>query len=479
MHVSGVITIDEIAQVAREHHQVNLADGVLARVRDAHVAADRISSHSPSYGRSTGVGANKSVDVEDDGEHGMRLIRSHAIDAGPTLPDDQVRAMLIVRLNQLCNPGAGLDPELLPALERMLNDDALPTLRSWASIGTGDLGALAGTALALVGERPTSRPLPKISHLGGSSALAFISSNALTAGRAALAVSDVQALSRASLSIFGLVAIALQANPQHWSPLAAHASATDGVQEVSTTLDRLLSGVDLRAARIQDPYGIRAFPIAHGLLVTKMNELRRTVEAIASTAQENPIYDGDTDSVAHHAGFFTAGLGQRVDALNSSLAQTAQLSISRLRALHEPSEPGESAFLAFGPSGSSGLMMTEYVAASALAEMRASTRPTGTDTIVLSRGAEEDATFSSQAVLQLERSASAFKTVLAVELLSTMRFLRRSRAPIPAASPLARAAEIADEIPHHETDHDLRPDLHAAHRCIDELGKLTVSELRG
>lgn len=475
MQVSGVISVDEIAQVARSQESVELADGVLDTVLETHAAAERISTHSPSYGRSTGVGANKSVDVEDDGEHGMRLIRSHAVDAGPDLADEHVRAMLIVRLNQLCNPGAGLDPAILPALECMLNQGALPRLRAWASIGTGDLGALAGTALALVGERPTARPLEPIPHLDGSSALAFISSNALSIGRAALAVSDVEALARASMNIFGLAAVALHANPQHWSPLAARAAASDGVQEVSASIAQLLAGTGLDAARIQDPYGIRAFPIAHGLLRTRTLELRRAVEALASTAQENPIYDAANDAVAHHAGFYTADLGQRVDALNSSLAQAAQLSISRLRALHEPSNAAEGAFLAAGPGGSSGLMMTEYVAASALAEMRASTRPTGTDTIVLSRGAEEDATFSSQAVLQLERSTAAFRTVLAVELLSATRFLRRTAARIPGASPLSGATAIIASIPHHDGDHDLRPDLDAAHSCVDELGMLPVS----
>ena len=62
--------------------------------------------------------------------------------------------MLAVRLIQLCVPGAGLDPAILDGLARMLNDNALPELLQYASIGTGDLAALAGTALTLIGERP-------------------------------------------------------------------------------------------------------------------------------------------------------------------------------------------------------------------------------------------------------------------------------------------------------------------------------------
>ena len=90
--------------------------------------------------------------LPDDTDYGMRLLRSHAVDAGDPLDARTVRAMLAVRLMQLCVPGAGLDPEILDGLERMLNDDALPELLHYASIGTGDLAALAGTALTLIGE---------------------------------------------------------------------------------------------------------------------------------------------------------------------------------------------------------------------------------------------------------------------------------------------------------------------------------------
>ena len=100
----------------------------------------------------------------------MRLLRSHAVDAGDPLDDRTVRAMLAVRLVQLCVPGAGLDPEILGGLERMLNEDALPELLQYASIGTGDLAALAGTALTLIGERPGSKVgFPQISLTWASS----------------------------------------------------------------------------------------------------------------------------------------------------------------------------------------------------------------------------------------------------------------------------------------------------------------------
>ena len=56
--------------------------------------------------------------------------------------------------------------------------------------------------------------------------------------------------------------------------------------------------------------------------------------------------------------------------------------------------------------------MVEYVAAGAIAEIRNAAQPASAGTLVLSRGAEEDATFASQGAQQLERSIAAYRVLL-------------------------------------------------------------------
>jgi histidine ammonia-lyase len=90
----------------------------------------------------------------DDAGHGLRLIRSHAGGAGPVLDVSRARAMLAVRLNQLAAGGAGVDPALLDVLAQALNLGLTPPVRMVGAIGTGDLTALASTALCILGERP-------------------------------------------------------------------------------------------------------------------------------------------------------------------------------------------------------------------------------------------------------------------------------------------------------------------------------------
>ena len=189
------LTCDRVAAAARGQAVVAISAAGRDRAAAAAATVALIAGRQPVYGRTTGVGANRVTPVPaDDPEYGMRLLRSHAVDAGDPLDDRTVRAMLAARLVQLCKPGAGLDPAILDGLVQMLNGDALPEILQYASIGTGDLAALAGTALTLIGERPASAPLTLMPPWGADSALPFMSSSALTIGRTCLALDELARL---------------------------------------------------------------------------------------------------------------------------------------------------------------------------------------------------------------------------------------------------------------------------------------------
>ena len=240
--LNGSASIADVVALADRREQVSVSARVVEAVDHAHQVAAELSTRFPIYGRTTGVGANRTTSVSPtDTEYGMRLLRSHAVDAGDPLDDRTVRAMLAVRLVQLCVPGAGLDPKILSGLETMLNDDALPELRQYASIGTGDLAPLAGTALTLIGERPASKPLTPMAPWGADSALPFMSSSALTVGRGCLALEELSRLERASSVIYVLSFLALDGNPEALSSVAAQASAAPYVDTVAGRLRSLLA----------------------------------------------------------------------------------------------------------------------------------------------------------------------------------------------------------------------------------------------
>ena len=104
---SGALDV-EITPAARE------------RMAVGHRAAEEIAAVRSVYGRTTGVGANRHVDILGDlGGHALRLLRSHAGGLGEPLPDDVVRATILVRLAQMA-AGGGSRPEVAVALAGML-----------------------------------------------------------------------------------------------------------------------------------------------------------------------------------------------------------------------------------------------------------------------------------------------------------------------------------------------------------------------
>lgn len=472
INFDGHMSIGDVVSVARDHVPVKVAPAVLDAISRAHVVAQELSKRIPTYGRTTGVGANRTVDVDHaDQEHGLRLLRSHAIDAGDPLPAATVRAMLAVRLSQLSVPGSGIRPDVLPALAKMLNADALPQVLEFGSVGTADLAGLAAVALALMGERPTSSPLPPMQPWGSDSALPFMSSGSLTLGRACLVLKDLRDLLDASAAVFSLGFVGLRGNRSPFSVAAADAGATPRLSEVCEVLRQYL-GTRGESARIQDPYALRAFATTLAPVYDALDQLDQLVSRLINTAQENPLF---IDSeVVHHAGFHQAALGLKADALAMALAAQTPLAVSRIRLMSEPDFTGLRPFLASETVGASGIMMVEYVAGAAVGELYACAHPSSLTTVVLSRGIEEDASFAPVAIGQLERAVRAEKVLIASELLISTRMLNQQGVKLSdlPSDVLRRVWNIVAALPSGDEDRDLREDLIIAQQLLTPLASV-------
>ena len=123
------LSVADIAALAAGSAAAELDPAARDRAVRSHEFAVRVSAQRPVYGRSTGVGANRDVVIDDPDRHALALLRSHATTAGPLREPQRVRAMVAVRLNQLAAGGSGVSPQLLDGLADMLAADALPPVR--------------------------------------------------------------------------------------------------------------------------------------------------------------------------------------------------------------------------------------------------------------------------------------------------------------------------------------------------------------
>ena len=118
-------------------------------------------------------------------------------------------------------------------------------------------------------------------------------------------------------------------------------------------------------------------------------------------------------------------------------------------------------------------MILEYVAHSAIADIRRLAAPAALGSAVLSRGVEEHAGFATQSARATTDVVDAYRVVLACEVVAAVRALRL-RAVTPAAPGLAAAFELAaGALPGDTADRALDDDLTIAQTLLPALAGLT------
>jgi histidine ammonia-lyase len=445
------LTPAAVAAVARAGELVELSPDARARNLSAREAiAQRLRHGGALYGATTGVGALRDRPIADADRERLQwnLLRSHAVSAGRPLAAERVRAGMLTRANQLGAGGAGVAPELLDGLVDALNAQMTPLTREFGSLGTGDLPALAETALALLGEGPVwtdgelaapdpaaeprdAVPLPPVAvraglRLGLRDALGFMSSNAFTAGYAALLAVDGLALHDAWLAVAALSFEALEADPVVLDARVQAALGGSGQAAVAARMRELLAGAalipDAPDRLVQDPYPFRVLPQVDGVANDALRTLERVVTRELNARPENALVD---DGQALPTGnFHGAELGAALDSLRSALAQSASLIAARVSAMLDPRMTGMPPFLAEDPGPDSGVMMLEYTAHSAAAEIRSLAMPMATQSPWASLGVESHASLAATAARRTAEAIEALRLLIATELVVAVRALR-------------------------------------------------------
>jgi histidine ammonia-lyase len=328
--------------------------------------------------------------------------------------------------------------------------------------------------LCLLGERDWrdgTGPPPRFA-ISTSEALGFINSGAATLGDAAVACHDLAGLLRAAIPVACLSLLAVHGSLEPYAEAVHLARPHPGQQLVARRVRELFAAGQVSARRVQDPFGYRAFPQVHGPALDSVEHAAGVIEAELNGCPENPLIDVAGHAVWHNGNFHSAYVGLALDAIRAALFQTAALSVARLGTLVEPAFTGLNAFLADTPA-SSGVMILEYVAHSAVADIRRFAAPAALGGAVLSRGVEEHAGFGTQSARATGDTVAAYRAVLGCELTAATRALRMQGRPPAQGGTLRVAYDLADAALEQDTaDRPLDNDLLAAHSVLDDFGAI-------
>ena len=98
------LTIDNVIEVARGRRSVSLDPAAAGRMAESRAVIERLVAEGATvYGVTTGFGDLADVRIEPSQTEELQrnLVRSHAAGVGEPLPDEVVRAMLVLRANTL------------------------------------------------------------------------------------------------------------------------------------------------------------------------------------------------------------------------------------------------------------------------------------------------------------------------------------------------------------------------------------------
>jgi histidine ammonia-lyase len=127
----GPLSPGQVAAVALGQTRAEADDGLEERLGPARrIVEEAVESESVVYGITTGFGALATTHIGKSETEALQynLLRSHATGVGQPMPDEVVRAMLLLRARTLAQGFSGVRPVIVLKLLELLDRGILPVV---------------------------------------------------------------------------------------------------------------------------------------------------------------------------------------------------------------------------------------------------------------------------------------------------------------------------------------------------------------
>lgn len=486
---------EQVAAIAFGRAEARAAHDLDQRLEPARrLVDDAVASEEIVYGITTGFGALATTHIGRADAEALQynLLRSHATGLGSPMPDEVVRAMLLLRARTLAQGHSGVRPVIVRKLLELLERDILPVVPSQGSVGaSGDLAPFAHLALPLIGEGQVTvdgrsmtpseagfepvQLLTKegLSLLNGTEGMASMGAIALHHGRHLTAAANAAA----ALSVEALYGSARPFRPEIHA-LRPHPGQVASAARIAALIAG--SGIveshseDFHHA-VQDAYSLRCAPQVHGAVADTLDHMESVLEVELGSVVDNPIVFANTGEVVSGGNFHGQPLAFALDFSTIALSELASISERRTDRILDPARSqGLPPFLAANPGVESGYMITQYVQAALVAENRVLSHPASVDSVPTSGGQEDHVSMGWGAGRKLLTVVDNVRRVLAIEILCSVSGIEH-RAPLTPAAGTARLVDLVrSEAPPLTGDRSPADDIE---RVADLIATGAISEL--
>ena len=482
------LTLETLFLVAREKINVNITPEAIERMnKSRNCVEELIKANKVIYGVNTGFGklADVHIPADEIEELQKNLVLSHSCGTGLPIPQEIVRAAMLLKANSLCSGYSGTRPEISEFLITMLNNDVVPYIPQKGSVGaSGDLAPLAHMTLVMLGLGEAWKDSQRISGakalelanlkpvlLGAKEGLALLNGTQVLTAYAALALYRAKRLVKLA-DIAGAISVeSLLHSQTAFDPRIQKARGFRNQIKVADNLKKLLAESEIDAShkdcgKVQDAYSSRCIPQVHGGVRHAIDYVEDVVTTEINAATDNPLVFYEENEVISGGNFHGQPVALACDTLAIACSQLANISERRLANLLDPNHSNLPAFLVSDSGTNSGFMIPQVTAAALVSENKILSHPASVDSIPTSANQEDFVSMGNHAARKALEVVENAETVIGLELLAGCQAMdfRQNLKPGKGTAPAYQT--IREHIPPVQKDRLFENDIEIIKRLI-------------
>lgn len=477
------LIIEDFIKVVNHDKKVKIADKAFDKLEKSRkYVLNNINTDKPIYGMNRGVGENKDQTVFSEyyEKYNKNLIYSHCVAVKPESSVKEVRSALLARLNTLLLARTGIQVEIVKMYRDFLNYGISPVIPKRGSVGLGDIACLSHVGLAMIGEGNVYYEGKKMSakealnksglspiNLGPKDGLAIVSSNALSAGKAALIIDEVNELVKKADLVYSMSLEGIKGNV---SPLdervkkyRPYNGQNKSIERVTKYLENSYIWQKGIAENLQDPVSFRSACHIHGSVLDSLNYAKKQLEIQLNSSDDNPCVLYEDEDIVSTGNFEPLNWVLAFEMLIIALSHLSKISTSRIKHLSNPDTTGLNRFLTpmMGDTIAFGTIQKPFVALDA--EVKGLTNPSSIDYNELAGNIEDHGTNAPYIMQKIDKVIDNIYYILGIEIMHSAQAIElRGVKDVISDKTYNLFNELREKVPFLEKDRPLSGNIEKA-----------------
>ncbi len=370
LKIKNELTFQDFYQVLFENQLIEIDPEIHDRVDQSFQFLKNFSKDKIIYGVNTGFGPMAQYRIPDEDCEALQfnLIRSHAAGSGKAMSNENVRALMLARMNTLALGKSGVHRSVIDTMQDMLNKNVIPLILEHGGVGaSGDLVQLAHLALVLIGEgeviyhneRVSTKTVFKKEKVDPikieiREGLALLNGTSAMTGIGIVNLIYAKRLLNWSIFCSSVINELVEAYDDHLSEELNGAKLHKGQQQIAKMMRAHLSDSKLNRKRaehlyaekakendefqekVQEYYSLRCVPQVLGPVFDTIDQAIKIHMEEVNSANDNPIIDAKNEQVFHGGNFHGDYISLEMDKLRLVMTKTSMLAERQLNYLLNP-----------------------------------------------------------------------------------------------------------------------------------------------